>query len=74
MTGIHEIRYTLEHRMLPGWLYGEGQRLTELLTERPLFVYEVLCDILKKKNWRIRIGEKTLRQNVSVQTVPWMRR
>ena len=49
MTGIHEIRYTLEHRMLPGWLYGEGQRLTELLTERPLFVYEVLCDILKKE-------------------------
>ena len=29
MTGIHEIRYTLEHRMLPGWFYGEGQRLTE---------------------------------------------
>ena len=49
MTGIHEIRYTLEHRMLPGWFYGEGQRLTELLTERPLFVYEVLCDILKKE-------------------------
>lgn len=47
--GIHAIRYTLEHRMLPGWFYREGQRLAELLRERPLFVYEVLCDLLQKE-------------------------
>ncbi len=46
---LHEVRYQLEHRMLPGWFYGEGARLIGVLEQDQAFLYKVMNRLLEQE-------------------------
>ena len=38
MRSIHNVRYTLEHKVIPGWLYNEKETLVYALLSRDEYI------------------------------------
>lgn len=49
MRSIHNVRYTLEHKVIPGWLYNEKETLVYALLSRDDLLYAVISDMLSEQ-------------------------